>query len=50
MGKRKSSPRLATTSENDVVTIHYDQNFFLYTSYFAVTIVDGCIFMVGWKS
>ncbi|EKN68463.1 hypothetical protein [Schinkia azotoformans] len=50
MGKRKSSPRLATTSENDVVTIHYDQNFFLYTSYFVFTIVDGCIFMVGWKS
>lgn len=50
MGKRKSSPRLATTSENDVVTIHYDQNFCLYTSYFVFSIVDGCIFMLGWKS
>lgn len=32
MGKRKSSPRLATTSSNDVVITNYDQLKLVYTS------------------
>jgi len=31
MGKRKSSPRLATTSSNDVVITNYDQLKNVYT-------------------
>ncbi|MFS0861366.1 hypothetical protein [Fredinandcohnia sp. 179-A 10B2 NHS] len=31
MGKRKSSPRLATTSSNDVVNTNYDQLKNVYT-------------------
>ncbi|WP_440273682.1 hypothetical protein [Ferdinandcohnia sp. SAFN-114] len=31
MGKRKSSPRLATTSSNDVVITNYDQLKIVYT-------------------
>ena len=34
MGKRKSSPRLATTSSNDVVNLYYVHNTTIYTVQF----------------